>query len=216
MQQQHTAWGKPTTILILAILCSSVSAPALAQTEPIVFVHGYSGATSNFDTMVNRFTASGYPAAKLYRFGYNSFQNSNKTSGEALSNFINTVRFYNGNQRVSVVAHSNGGLVTRWHRVKLNGNADMRRFISLGTPHKGTTGAYSCYAPACYDMRPNSSFLTQLVGMGCDRSLWSASDDVISPVNTAQCGYSVQTANVSHVGLLYDASVYSQIRALLQ
>lgn len=92
----------------------------------------------------------------------------------------------------------------------------MRRFISLGTPHKGTTGAYACYHPACFDMRPNSAFLTQLAGMGCDRSLWSATDDVISPVTTAQCGTSVQTTNVNHVGFLTDASVYGQVRALLQ
>lgn len=199
-----------------AALFSAGVGNAIAQSEPIVFVHGYSGSTSNFDTMVGRFTGSGYPSAKLYRFGYNSFVNSDKTSAGQLNNFVNTVRANNGNAVVSIVAHSNGGLVSRWYRAKLGGTAAMRRFVTLGAPHKGTQTAYACFSPACFDMRPGSDLLTQLAGAGCERSLWSNNDGVIVPAANAQCGTSVQTASVSHIALLSDLSVYNQLRDQLR
>jgi triacylglycerol lipase len=189
---------------------------AIAQSEPVVFVHGYAGSTSNWNTMVSRFTSSGYPSAKLYRFGYNSFVYSNKTSASQLSSYINTVRSNNGYAPVSIIAHSNGGLVSRWFRVKLGGTSKMRRFITLGTPHKGTSWAYGCISPACFEMRYGSSFLNDLAGRGCDRSLWSAWDGVVLPASSAQCGTSIQTVSVNHLALLSDSSVYNQVRQQLR
>jgi triacylglycerol lipase len=199
-----------------ALLNLAAAGNASAQSEPIIFVHGYNGSTSNFNTMVDRFTTDGYSSAKLYRFGYRSTVNNDKTSANELKNFIATVRQNNNNETVSIVAHSNGGLVSRWYRVSLGGSAEMRRFVTLGTPHKGTQTAYSCYDPACYDMRPNSAFLNDLAGKGCDRSLWSSADGVIVPAENAKCGSSTQTASVSHMSLLTDASVYRQVRDQLK
>ncbi|MCM5681182.1 hypothetical protein M8A51_16770 [Schlegelella sp. S2-27] len=200
----------------LAALGALACGTATAQTEPIVFVHGYSGSGSNWDTMISRFRASGYPSNLLYTFEYNSLIASDSTSGSQMRSFVNTVRSRHGNARVSVVAHSNGGLVSRWYRVQLGGDAAMRRFVTLGTPHSGTTSAYACFSPACFDMRPYSSFLITLAGRGCDRSLWSATDGVILPASSAQCGSSTRTRDVSHLALLTDSSVYGQVRDQLR
>lgn len=217
MQQALSAAKKLLLPLAAAAALSLAGmGSALAQSEPLVFVHGYSGSNSNWNTMVSRFTASGYPSSKLYRFGYNSLVYSNKTSASQLNSFVNTVRANNGYAPVSIVAHSNGGLVSRWFRAKLGGSAKMRRFVTLGTPHKGTSWAYGCVSPACFEMRYGSSFLDELAGQGCDRSLWSATDGIIIPAANAQCGVSTQTANVSHLGLLSDSSVYNQVRQQLQ
>lgn len=216
MQQWKQTGRKLLSLFAVALLPALAASPAMAQSEPVIFIHGYMGSTSDFNTMVNRFTSEGYPSAKLYRFGYRSTINSNKTSASELKNFIATVRANNANENVSIVAHSNGGLVSRWYRVKLDGTAAMRRFVTLGTPHKGTQWAYSCIAPACFEMRPNSSFLKELGGKGCDRSLWSSTDGIIIPAENAKCGTSVQTANVGHLELLTDASVYRQVRDQLK
>jgi triacylglycerol lipase len=215
-QWRHAGKRILTACAGAAIVSVLAAGNAMAQTEAVIFVHGYSGSTSNFNTMVSRFTGDGYPSAKLYRFGYNSFVNSDKTSASQLSNFVATVRANNANENVSIVAHSNGGLVSRWFRAKLGGTAVMRRFVTLGTPHLGTQSAYACTSPACFDMRPGSAFLKDLGSAGCDRSLWSAADEVIVPVQNAKCGTNVQTANVSHNTLLTDASVYTQVRAQLK
>jgi triacylglycerol lipase len=212
-QARKKLFGSLAAAAVLSLLGTST---AMAQSEPVVFVHGYAGSTSNWNTMVSRFTGSGYPSSKLYRFGYNSLVYSNKTSASQLNSYVNTVRSNNGYAPVSIVAHSNGGLVSRWFRVKLGGTSKMRRFVTLGTPHKGTSWAYGCVSPACFEMRYGSSFLNELAGRGCDRSLWSAVDGIVIPASSAQCGWSTQTANVGHLSLLSDYSVYRQVRQLLQ
>ncbi|MBL0730247.1 triacylglycerol lipase [Piscinibacter sp. HJYY11] len=208
---------KRTAILASVALASALACgQAAAQTEPIVFVHGYSGSSSNFSTMIGRFTASGYPSNKLYGFNYNSLISSDTASGAQLASYVSTVRARHGGERVSIVAHSNGGLVSRAFRVFNGGSSVMRRFVTLGTPHSGTTWAYACVSPACFDMRPASLFLISLAGRGCDRSLWSSVDGIILPAGSARCGSSTQVASVDHLSLLTNSSVYSSVRAALR
>ncbi|MET0333961.1 MAG: hypothetical protein ABW190_06790 [Rhizobacter sp.] len=189
---------------------------AVAQTEPIVFVHGYSGNSGNWSSMISRFTASGYPSNKLYGFNYNSLISSDTASGAQLASYVSSVRARHGGEKISIVAHSNGGLVSRAFRVFNGGSSVMRRFVTLGTPHLGTTSAYACVSPACYDMWPGSAFILRLAGRGCDRSLWSAVDGVIIPATNARCGNSTQVASVGHLSLLTNASVYNSVRAALR
>jgi len=198
---------------VLAAL--ALGKPAMAQ-EPIIFVHGYLNGTSVWDTMVSRFISSGYPSSKLYRFGYNSYLYNNTQLGSQLKSFVTNVRSQNNLALISIVAHSNGGLVSRAYRVFNSGTSSMRRFVTLGTPHWGSNWAFGCYTPICYDMRPYSFFLQSLAGRGCDRSLWSAVDELIVPQINAKCGTSTQVASVSHMRLLTDSSVYQEVRRQLQ
>jgi triacylglycerol lipase len=205
--------------LLGALSFIAITAPVARAQEPIVFIHGYAGGNYNWDTMVNRFIASGYPASKLYRFTYNSYMVSNETAASQLSNFISSVRANNNGVQVSIIAHSNGGLVARWYKVKQGGAGSVRRFITLGTPHKGSTSAYSCnyYNIICAEMTPGSSFLASLGSAGCDRSLWSANDGMVTPASNATCGTgaNIQVASVSHMTLLTDQSVYNVVRQQL-
>lgn len=208
---------KRLTVLSALALAGMLSGgAAVAQTEPIIFVHGYSGSSSNFSTMMSRFTASGYPSNKLYGFNYSSLVVSDTVAGSQLASYANTVRARHGGEKISIVAHSNGGLVSRAYRVFNGGSAQMRRFVTLGTPHSGTTFAYGCLSASCFDMRPGSLFLLSLAGRGCDRSLWSSVDGIIIPATSARCGSSTQVASVDHLSLLTNSSVYSSVRAALR
>nr|AIT56389.1 esterase LC-Est3 [uncultured bacterium] len=211
--QQHEGSMKRLAT-ILGIAAMSLWGAAAFAAQPIVFVHGYSGSSSNFNTMMSRFAATGQPTNMMYGFDYASLVNSNETSASQLRSFVNTVRSRHGNAQVTIIAHSNGGLVARWYRVMLGGSSANNRFISLGSPHSGTTWAYACFSPACFDMRPLSLMITTLAGRGCDRSLWSATDGIIIPASSARCGTSIQTVSVDHLSLLTNSSVFNQVRAL--
>jgi triacylglycerol lipase len=202
--------------LLAAALSASATPLAAAQAEPVVFVHGYAGHGSNFNTIINRMQASGYPASKLYTFNYNSILSSDMASARELAGFVAHVRRANGNAQVAIVAHSNGGLVARSFIVSAAGQAATRRFVSLGSPHEGTMSAFACASPACYDMRAGSPLLTSLAGRGCDRSLWSAADGVVQPASSALCGISIEVAPVDHLALLTDENVYKSLRAALR
>ncbi len=191
---------------------SGAAGASSCPAEPIIMVHGYLGSTSNFNTMENRLLADGQPACALYKFGYNSTGSSNKTSASRLKSFVDSVLSSTGYSKARIIAHSNGGLVSRWYRVFEGGSRKTSKLITLGTPHQGTTWAYACVSPACFEMRPNSSFLQSLAGKGCDVSLWSDADEIILPNSSAQCGNSIQTKSVSHNTLLSDADVFGDVR----
>jgi triacylglycerol lipase len=205
---------KLTTAALLGTALIAGGAHA-CDTAPIIFIHGYSGSGGQFDTMIDRFKTDGSPACALYKFGYASLSKSNKTSARELSSFVAAVRPNHANRMAKIVAHSNGGLVSRWYRVFEGGAAATDRLVTLGSPHRGTSWAYGCVSPACFEMRAGSSFLKDLAGRGCDVSLWSDMDEIILPNSSAQCADSWQTASVSHLGLLSNGTVYRDIRRFL-
>ncbi|TNC79664.1 MAG: hypothetical protein C9356_18075 [Oleiphilus sp.] len=204
-----------TAMALLAALAVPGTSSAACNADPIVFIHGYSGWKSQFDTMINRFKNDGTPSCAIYKFGYNSLFNSNKTSASQLKSFVNNLRPNHNNRKAKLIAHSNGGLVSRWYRVFEGGSSATNRLVTLGTPHKGTSWAYGCFSPACSEMRYNSSFLRSLNGRGCDVSLWSPLDEIIIPQTNAKCGTSRRTSWVGHLTLLISKGVYNDVRRYL-
>ncbi len=182
-----------------------------ASNAPVIFVHGYAGNNRQWSDMERNFRSNGYSSSELYTFGYSSTTRSNSNSAGSLRSFVNNVRS-NHSQDPHIVAHSNGGLVARYYLVNLGGSSNTGRFVSLGSPHSGTTTAYACFSPACFDMRPGSSFLNQLAGRGCDRSIWSSVDAVINPTSSARCGTSIRGPSIGHIALMSDSRVGSLIR----
>jgi len=206
--------GLSLTILASTALASSGGGDETcdANAKPFVLVHGWNGSNSQWDTIVDRFVADGYERCSFYRFGWSSIFDDNASAALSLASFVADVRADHNNQQVTVLAHSNGGLITRQFRVFGNGNAAIDRFITLGAPHNGTTSAYACFNPSCTDMRPGSAHINALAGQGCDRSIWSDSDLVILPAESAKCGTNTQTVSVWHEALFTDAVTYQDIK----
>lgn len=69
-----------------------------------------------------------------------------------------------GEQRLNFVGFSMGGLICRVYIQLFGGAARTDRLVTVATPHQGTWSAYSYNRPACLQMRPGSSLLTQLNG----------------------------------------------------
>lgn len=204
-----------TAMALLAALAVPGTSSAACNADPIVFIHGYAGWGSQFNTMINRFKSDGTPSCAIYKFGYSSLTKSNKTSAKQLKSYVNNLRPNHNNRKAKLIAHSNGGLVSRWYRVFEGGSSATNRLVTLGTPHKGTSWAYGCFSPACSEMRYNSSFLRSLNGRGCDVSLWSPLDEIIIPQTNAKCGTSRRTSWVGHLTLLISKGVYNDVRRYL-
>lgn len=201
----HTFFTLPVLILLLL-----VSGAASAKT-PIVFVHGYAGWGGNFAIMASHFKRDGWTDTELYQFSYNSLLDSDVKSAQKLADFVNYVRARTQSVQVDIIAHSNGGLVTRYYKNKLGGYRYIDDFVTLGTPHKGTYTALLCFSPACKEMRPGSDFLDDLGG-GCDYSIWSSCDEIINPDTHAQCGTSIKSGCVEHAALLIHGTSYTLAR----
>jgi triacylglycerol lipase len=194
-------------------------APALPAHTPVLFVHGWNASSSTWNTMVSRFKASGYTAAELATFTYNTSQ-SNATTAALIGRKVDSIRAATGVARVAIVTHSMGTLSARYYVRYLGGDGKVDAVVSLGGPSHGTISAYACGQTACREMYPGSGFLSALNSTdetwGSARyATWrSPCDEVINPQSSPQLtgAYNYRTACITHSRLHQDATVYGQVR----
>ncbi|MFE9394944.1 esterase/lipase family protein [Streptomyces flavidovirens] len=192
------------------------------SSHPILFVHGYNGSASNWDTMVSRFKSDGWPASHLDQWSYDSRQ-SNATTAQQLASEVDRLLAATGASKADVVTHSMGGLSSRYYAKNLGGDSKTEAWVSLGGPNHGTDTANSCFDTSCYEMRIGSDFLTALnsgdetPGSPRYATWWSPCDTVINPDSSVALSgaTNTRTACLSHNGLLTDATVYAQTRDMI-
>lgn len=190
-----------------------------ATSNPILFVHGYSGDASNWNTMANRFSTDGWPSSYLDRWSYD-WRQSNATTAQQLSAEVDRLLAATGATKVDIVSHSMGGLSSRYYLKNLDGTSKVDAWVSLGGPNHGTDSANSCFDTSCTEMRIGSGFLAALnsgdetPGTPRYATWWSPCDTVINPDSSVSLSGAVntQTTCLGHMGLLTDATVYAQTR----
>ncbi|MFF9275993.1 esterase/lipase family protein [Streptomyces griseosporeus] len=213
-----------------ALLAVQVSLPAQAATgstfnsagNPVLFVHGYTGDASNWNTMADRFRADGWPSSYLDQWSYD-WRQSNATTAQQLSAEIDRLLTATGAAKVDIVSHSMGGLSSRYYLKNLGGTARVDAWVSLGGPNHGTDSANSCLDTSCTEMRIGSDFLAALnsgdetPGSARYATWWSPCDTVINPDSSVALSgaANTKTACLSHTGLLTDATVYAQTRDMI-
>lgn len=209
---------------ILAAGAAFAPAGALAL-DPILFVHGWSGSASNWNTMIERFEEDGWPSSYLRAYSYNTSQ-SNKTDAETVvKSEVEELKKATGAEKVDIVAHSMGSLNSRWY-VKFveGGEANVDDWVSLGGPNHGTEAANFCFSTACSEMRPGSKFLKELnagdetpgaVNYG---TWWSPCDEFINPHSSVllEGASNHETACISHLSLLTNQAVYEGVREFVK
>jgi pimeloyl-ACP methyl ester carboxylesterase len=84
-----------------------------------------------------------------------------------LKEMVNLLKFRTGADKVDIIAHSMGGLVTRQY-LDLFGYKDVNKVITVNTPHHGISGNIKQFCSVlgsskeCTDMYEGSIFLTRL------------------------------------------------------
>ncbi|MFF9623602.1 esterase/lipase family protein [Streptomyces griseosporeus] len=213
-----------------ALLAVHISLPAQAATgstfsstsNPVLFVHGYTGDASNWNTMADRFRADGWPSTYLDQWSYD-WRQSNATTAQQLSAEVDRLLAATGAGKVDIVSHSMGGLSSRYYLKNLDGTARVDAWVSLGGPNHGTDSANSCLDTSCTEMRIGSDFLAALnsgdetPGSARYATWWSPCDTVINPDSSVALSgaTNTRTACLSHTGLLTDATVYAQTRDMI-
>jgi len=212
------------TAIVLCIAGLALTPASSLALDPILFVHGWSGSSSNWNTMKSRFEKDGYPASHLVAYSYNT-SNSNKVSAEKeVKPRVESLLKATGATKVDIVAHSMGSLNSRWYIKFLGGETKVDEWVSLGGPNHGTNFAYGCWSTACTEMRPGSTFLKELnagdetpgaVNYG---TWWSPCDEIINPDSSVPLSgaTNTETACISHLDLLTDETTYKQVREFVK
>ncbi len=124
-------------------------------------------------------------------FVFDSKWESIDTYSSRLNDIISNVKYLTGKDKVVLVAHSMGGLVTR-NYVNKYGAESLEKIIFIGIPHKGVDGFVINYCSVfgadleCSEMDKSSEFISEvnsfslpdipiynIVGIGC---YWEGSD----------------------------------------
>jgi pimeloyl-ACP methyl ester carboxylesterase len=123
-----------------------------------------------------------------------------------------------GGGRIDLVAHSLGGLVSRYYLQRLGGARRVDRLITLGTPHHGTHAANFLPTRLVRQLLPEGPFLQELNAQPEPEGLRVTSivagrDVLIQPVDSARCpfGESVRFDDFGHVELLFRPEVMARI-----
>lgn len=190
---------------------STGSLPASgAALPPVLLVHGFESSPATFATMAARLARDGRTVYAIALPGQDNIVNAG-----AIRAFVATHHL----RQVDIVAHSMGGLSSRWFIKFLRGSVNVRHYVSLGTPQYGLWLA--CLAPPDDggQMCPIGAFLNRL-NAGGDMpgatkyaSIFSTGDEIVPPASAHLDGGAclVQDNGVTHFALLTDARVYRQV-----
>ncbi|MBB0246132.1 alpha/beta hydrolase [Streptomyces alkaliphilus] len=209
---------------VLLVPLTSGTARAANTSEPVIFVHGFSGKSGQFSTMTQNFRANGYADNQLYVFGYDSLR-SNVTIAHQLSDYIDDVLRRTGASKVDIVTHSMGGLSSRYYIKHLGGADRVDDWVSLGGPNNGTAVAGFCniLITSCAEMSLGSSFLKNLnagdptPGNVTYTTFRSPCDLVIAPISSTilEGADNRRTACLGHIGMISNTGVINAVREVV-
>ena len=226
--------------LLFAVVAPIIgSSPAQALTRnPVMLVAGLSSPAFALDPLQARLRGDGFDVTEfaLPGLGFGDIAQS----AAALKTKVAQVLAAKGATQVDIVAHSEGGLVSRYWMKFLGGASQVGTYVSLGTPQHGTSvanilafiGGGNCLTiVACQQMTRGSSFLNNLnagdetPGAVRYHAFYTVEDELVQPYETAalnggSTNYSVQhfcwARVVGHLGLILDGTVYTMVRSALR
>ena len=235
-------------LVVLALLASVLgvvagAAPAgAAAKDPVVIVPGFTTGPiidTGYYPLRDRLRSAGYDVTLLTYPDYGL--GDIRTNSARLASLIASVKARTGAGKVDLVAHSMGGLVSRYYLKSMGGDANVDSLIMMGTPNYGTNLANiarfltfgSCVGiTSCNQMARGSSFLNDLnagddtIGSVRYTSIATKVDLVVTPYTTSFLANDGNIANVAvqdqcllrvpgHLGLILDGAVADGVKDAL-
>lgn len=185
--------------------------PTAAHPSPVVLVHGtFEGAADNWATASPKIKAAGYCVFAL-EYGDRGTGDIAASAGQ-LKRFVDAVLGATRARKVSMVGHSQGGMMPRYYLKFLGGAGKVDDLVGLassnhGTDNPGALVAGATFCPACDQQRAGSAFLTNLnasdetPGAVSYTVIETKYDEVVTPYTSAFLAPGRNTANI----LLQDA-----------
>lgn len=227
-------WPRPrlrSWILVPLLLFGA--ARAEAQAFPVLLVPGWGDDATNMAPLRDRLIEAGWPADQVVALSFVDPVGSNASHAHEIAEAVALLRERTGAPQIDLVAHSMGGLATRYFLTFLedgaggpSGRVSVRRVVFLGTPHRGTVVAALSWGDGGREMLPGSPFLTDLnlhpaVPEGLEAlAIRTPVDLRIIPASSGKLrGSRVQNMEIccpSHAGLVEDPRVFLQLVLFLQ
>ncbi|MDX1495481.1 MAG: hypothetical protein R3253_15545, partial [Longimicrobiales bacterium] len=128
---------------------------------PVLLVPGWLDTARDLAALRIRFLGAGWPEGHVVAVSFEEPTGSNREHARELAAVIDSVLEATGAPEVDIVAHSMGGLATRWY-LRGRSDAPVRRVAFVGSPHRGTIAAHLAWGGGREEMMPDSPFLDTL------------------------------------------------------
>ncbi|CAO5251763.1 triacylglycerol lipase [Frankia sp. AgKG'84/4] len=196
-----------------------VRAPA-AATTPVLLVHGLVDNRSVFARLRYHLRRCGFQRVEPVELPLWTL--TVQDGARLLADAVAAAAGEHGH--VSIVAHSLGGLVARYHVQRMGGDAQVDLLVTLATPHRGARLAElmprSLPYPLLSQLRPGSPLLTELAepAPGCRTrfvAVGGALDTVVRPAQAALRHPDLAAENVTMPGVGHHSLAFSGAAARL-
>ena len=196
--------------------------PTAAHPSPVVLVHGtFANSAVSWNLIDPALEAQGYCVFEI-DYGNNATGEIAASAGQ-LRDFVDHVLATTGAAKVSIVGHSQGGMLPRYYIKNLGGDTKVDDLVGLAPSNHGTTNpaaSWATWCAACQEQVAGSSFLTALnsgdetPGVPRYATWWSGCDEIINPDDSVLLSGATnnQTACLSHSALHEDVGVYRSVR----
>lgn len=190
---------------------------------PVLLVPGWMDTGRDLSNLRARFVSAGWPEAWVRPVSFDEPAGSNRDHAVELDAAARSLLEESGADSLDIVAHSMGGLATRWY-LSRGDPVPVRRIAFLATPHRGTLAAHLAWGTSREEMIPESPFLDSLnaeapVPEGVDvLTVRTPIDTHVLPGESATLP-GVPDREVccpTHPGIFNDAEVFRVVRRFLE
>jgi len=146
---------------------------------PVFFIHGFLGSAGTWSTMSGKLQQKGYiTITNDYHAGAGSIEDQSRLLRDYINDYFNSANIKV--KKVNLIAHSMGGLIARHYVKSRLYDKNVRKLITVGTPHHGVgnddnfydwvgywageqaAGWYDKHKIGIQQLKENSSFLKRL------------------------------------------------------
>lgn len=196
-----------------------------AASTPILLVHGIVDNHTVFSPLEKALRRRGF--SDLSSFDYGLLTSDVRATAQDLARAIAKLIDESGYEKVHVIGHSLGGLISRYYVQRMGGHAHVHTLVTLGTPHQGTVLARAgSVVPLVRQLRPDSDLIAELnePAPDCDTrflAFHSDLDQLIVPSRNARIVHpdlrvrNVGVRGIGHMSLTNDGGIAFQIAAAL-
>jgi len=200
------------------------AADPLAARIPVLLVHGLVDNASIFSVMQRSLRRRGF--AHVCGWNYSPLLTDVARGAADLGAHIERICQQTGYDRVHVVGHSLGGLISRYHVQRQGGDRRVESLMTLGTPHEGSVLAHVGPTPLIRQLRPGSPVLRELAepapGVRTPiTAVYSDLDQMVLPTRSGRCDHpdlaarNVLVRGIGHMSLPRHRLVVDEVAATL-
>lgn len=222
MRRWSAGRGVALAAALMALGASTAARPPVRADVPVLLVPGWLDTERDLAALRIRMLAAGWEPEQVEPLTFRDPTGSNRVHAQELDSAARALLQATGAPQIDIVAHSMGGLATRWYLLQDHA-VPVRRVAFVATPHEGTYAAYLAWGEGADEMRPGSAFLDTLErappvpeGVGAF-TIRTPVDTHIIPGESARLdGVPDRTVCCpTHAGLLRNVEVFRLVRAFL-